>query len=935
MLTASVALLVSLAATEVKAAEASTNEVNTELDGQTNPSSSTESPVEETTYTELAPGAYYDHRKNDFRVQAGNRYEAEAQVEAPQPATAQVKFGVGHAGDPNHLIWSAEGTPKSENKGLVQGESVAKDSSNDTHLFLFNQSDQPVKVNPASIKLQEKPYTAEELAAKEQELYASLPEPSQDFRVLPYLQSPSSHSIGLNWVSEFPQAGHAALYLDGKLVDQKEAAVTYLDLAEYTAKEIQQELSFKPGNGQTLSLPQGSWLNSNTNYLNHVAFDNLQANTRYDYVVKSGDSTYRQSFKTFPDANNWDKLRLIAFSDTETEPLGELENREWELHTITPYAPGSEERPGEGSAFHQKFGQQKRNGQFLVRYPLSQQTALNENLKHIEAAQPDALLIAGDLTQGAGYQPAWDEFFRHFAGEFTDIASSTPLLTALGNWETYAAINGGYGTPEDPRPAVISRNKYHDYFTTPGDPNNPQYKDSYYRTDIGPVTLLTLDSTKGIPDEKAGAYTTGKKYSESDRMLNPDLWVKQEDPYMTTDTQGSFTLEDYQKGFTQLYPGAKPEDSDIPTFNPGTEQWNWVVDQLNDARSKGQIILVQFHHAPYSAGVHGTPPNHEYADNQSGVAMRVYSPLFEAYGVAAVIAGHDEMFERSWIDSDQDGLGFQVFDVGVAADGLRGEKMVKNEAGNYVPLKYNTHSVWSATANEPEFWQTNDQGVKHLIDGGLHYGHLQMDIEKMPYGAKMIFQPVYVFPILDDNYDLVRTERRVYDDVTVMYFDHEGKLLAEEPLVDPIQPGKDQGQTKPGQETQEEPSQHQKGKILPTTVDQKEKSEEVTPEQGSHQTGTPAGEQSGTESVQATVKPAQASAQLADPVTSSQAVKSGSVSRVSEGKPSEAVAAHSQAKAFKGSQLPQTGMQSSGLLALALIGVGTVFSLNKKERKMK
>ena len=31
-----------------------------------------------------------------------------------------------------------------------------------------------------------------------------------------------------------------------------------------------------------------------------------------------------------------------------------------------------------------------------------------------------------------------------------------------------------------------------------GDPNNPQYKDSYYRTDMGPMTILTLDSTNGI-----------------------------------------------------------------------------------------------------------------------------------------------------------------------------------------------------------------------------------------------------------------------------------------------------------------------------------------------------------------------------------------------------------------------------------------------------
>ena len=189
----------------------------------------------------------------------------------------------------------------------------------------------------------------------------------------------------------------------------------------------------------------------------------------------------------------------------------------------------------------------------LVRYPLDQQTALNENLSHIEKAKPNAIMIAGDLAQGAGFQPAWDEFWRHFAGEFTDIASNTPLLTALGNWETYAALNGGYGSDADRTPAVISRNKYHEYFDTPGDPNNPQYKDSYYRTDMGPVTILTLDSTNGIPDETTKTKTfTGQVYSENDSILKEELWAEQGvdgDPFITTDTQGEFTTESYNNAY--------------------------------------------------------------------------------------------------------------------------------------------------------------------------------------------------------------------------------------------------------------------------------------------------------------------------------------------------------------------------------------------------
>ncbi|NUL45561.1 hypothetical protein F7P69_10195 [Cellulosimicrobium funkei] len=56
--------------------------------------------------------------------------------------------------------------------------------------------------------------------------------------------------------------------------------------------------------------------------------------------------------------------------------------------------------------------------------------------------------------------------------------------------------------PNTRRP--VFRNKYHAYFERTGegaDPENPQYRGSYYRTDHGPVTILTLNSTNGVPDE--------------------------------------------------------------------------------------------------------------------------------------------------------------------------------------------------------------------------------------------------------------------------------------------------------------------------------------------------------------------------------------------------------------------------------------------------
>ncbi|MDO5500884.1 MAG: metallophosphoesterase, partial [Propionibacteriaceae bacterium] len=411
-------------------------------------------------------------------------------------------------------------------------------------------------------------------------------------------------------------------------------------------------------------------------------------------------------------------------------------------------------------------GNTTRYGEFTLRYPMDQQRALIENLNWIDKSDPDLLLAAGDLAQGSGYQPGWDEFWRHFAGDYGQLATHTPVLTALGNWETFAALNGGYGTPADRLAPVISRNRYHTYFDTPGDPANPQHKDSYYRTDHGPLTVLTLDSTNGIPDEDTRTATfSGEVYAGDDRGLNERT--------RTTDTQGEFTAAEYDAAAERLI-----GETDLPNFNPGTAQWAWAERQLADARAEGRIIVVQFHHAAYSSGVHGTPPNHEHPDNQSGVAMRVYTPLFEKFGVAAVISGHDEMFERSFVDENGDGIGFQSYDVGVAADGLRGEQLARGADGVYRPIKYNTFTEWSASVDEPEMWRLDANGNPRLVDGGLHYGHLQMDIKRTKCGAEMMLSPVYLFPLLDDDYNVTGTERRVYDDVTTVHLDQQGKPLA-------------------------------------------------------------------------------------------------------------------------------------------------------------
>lgn len=250
----------------------------------------------------------------------------------------------------------------------------------------------------------------------------------------------------INWISETDEPGTISMSGPGLgKSGQQSSEPAYLDLMEYTQAELDEQIA---------GLEQGSWLKSNSNYKHSVTFEDLKPGNTYNYTVTQSGETHSAAFKTAPKGEAWKNVRIIAFSDSETERRGRTEHREWELSPVNGYTADSLQRPGAGSAWEQEFGMTTRYGQPTLRYPLDQSTAFNENLKHIQAADPDLVMMAGDLTQGSGYQPAWDEFFGHVAVEHSDLASNVPLLPALGNWETYAALNGGYGTDAGRTPAV-------------------------------------------------------------------------------------------------------------------------------------------------------------------------------------------------------------------------------------------------------------------------------------------------------------------------------------------------------------------------------------------------------------------------------------------------------------------------------------------------
>lgn len=499
------------------------------------------------------------------------------------------------------------------------------------------------------------------------------------FRVLPYLLNPSTNGMTMTWFSTTETPG--VLEIAGQRYTSVPQTISAL---EYSALEERERAQFPD-------------MFENKNVRHVVQIKGLEAGQRYSYRVTQGSQTHMARLETAPNTDAKSPIRFVVYADSETDPAGRTIKREWGNLKESPaaQAQGSTGRPA-------SMPKDARGQEF---YFATETEGYKANIRTILERRPNLVLMPGDLVQGGGYQRAWDEFFFHNAGKFDRLLDKIPLLPALGNWENFGARNGGY----EPAAVLASRNKYKAYFSLPSN-NNPKYQNLYYRSDYGPITFITLDSSNGLPD------STRDKPNDADTQNNVDL---------------------------ATYPG-----DDLADYNPGSDQWNWAEAQLKDAQSKGQVIFVQWHHSAYSIGEHGFAQTQVGTTGQGGVPMRVYSPMLEKYGVTAVFSGHSEMFERSLVN------GIHYYDVGVAGDGLRGSQAPT------IARRNNPANQWSAHTHEPELWNGNK-----LISGGKHYGHLEVNVT--PLGSKRFrvkLTPVHIFPIANEKFEVERWERREYDD---------------------------------------------------------------------------------------------------------------------------------------------------------------------------
>ena len=558
------------------------------------------------------------------------------------------------------------------------------------------------------------------------------PSPASDFRVPPYLQNPTSDGMTLIWFSNSDTPGQLEVrgpgaYQAGKPFESAPDHALELSYPSWESNRFfgrqNVALSYARSPQQPVFIPHlrhtvplvyqvrehhlFTQYAPAPPYRHRVRIEELLPSTTYQYTIRQSTSLFSSNFTTAPTAK--EPIRFIVYADSETEPESTGKHGKW------PDKEGKT-RP----------------------YLLDQTDGYKNNLAVIQSRKPHFIAIPGDLVESGGEQRDWDEFWRHntsLDGQ-ESIASKVPFLATPGNHEYYESpIGDRYNQPGSQR----AINRYQTYFEFPTN-NSPNAKQHglYHRTDFGPVTMVALD-------------------------------VANDGPHKTDRDTNFFLLGENDE-----------QGGNAPAFKPGSTQYIWLEKQLADAQQRSAFTFVYFHHVPYSVGPHGwaagesiwidwwkfvsdflsiDPP--ELLDTQSGVPVRILTPLFMRYGVDAVFSGHDEMFERSelhgnehTIDGSESPHVIHFYDVGIGGDGLRGPQTGL----------HNPHQAFLAHTHAPEVWQDSV-----LIDGGKHYGHLEVDILPARDGRwQAVMKPVYVFPVFDAQHNYLRSERRLYDDIVTL-----------------------------------------------------------------------------------------------------------------------------------------------------------------------
>ena len=527
------------------------------------------------------------------------------------------------------------------------------------------------------------------------------------FSVTPYVQHPATNAMSVIW---FAKGGSG-----------EAATISWRPTAGGTARSQSVTGTWAAALTNNVASGSDSAVHGKQYKYRH-RITGLEPGTAYSYTVTlSGGAAYSNTFRTAPDVDS--SVRFIYYNDSETQPGSTGAYETWEVtdtvvvsNTVTGATSTRTTRPGS-----------------VTKYYVDQTDGYASNIVRMVERQPDLYVIAGDLAAQGGKQQNWDEFWRHNAGTYNDPAGSVPILAAIGNHDIQDSTPRPSGVPsqcEHASGGEVALEKYLSYFEV--EPNGVDFSDvdardrsqMFHRVDYGPVTLIFLDTNNG---------------DDSDPEKDTNIYLF--------------------RGANQwgLPSGRSPD------FNPGSRQYTWLTNNLADAQRKAKFTFVVNHHCPYSVGYHNRTNVTESGEWLSGRAVRALTGTMLKYGVSGWLCGHDEIMEHSrvpGVETLPDGTTrakvLNVFDMGTAGDGLRGQK-ITTEANRY--------EVFRAQKDAPEIYSQNNI----LLDGGKHYGHMEVNVREVEPGLwTATMEPVYVFVHKDANGKAAGFERRVYADVTVL-----------------------------------------------------------------------------------------------------------------------------------------------------------------------
>ena len=539
------------------------------------------------------------------------------------------------------------------------------------------------------------------------------------FRVTPYVQHPKPTAMSLLWLAQTNGAARVEVWKDGtadvRSFDAVEVAELSADVTggRFTADDVL----------QYCRAPELDYVNSVESSDNYPAYTregksagwSMPYTVPYQYRVRltglEADTLYRYRVTLGGDGAAYEN----AFR-TSPDPAA------WRGFRFI-YFSDSETEPadnGSSTGLTTDWDIPEGSPRASTTYFATQTDAYAANLRAAVDFGTELIVMAGDLAQKGSRQCDWDEFWRHNAGLLNDPAGSIPILASPGNHDYWSYNDGG-------NVGITKYLSYFEYEPNRADVGRRQHE-LFHRVDYGPVTFLFIDANNG----------------------NDDV-----------------LLEDTSRNLHRTDADGSNNGCIAPDFNPGSVMYNWLEEQLKDAQRNSAFTFVVCHHCPYSVGYHGgvIREKGQGEDEQTGRALRVLEPLFHKYGVDGWLCGHDEMMERSEIEGtetlptgEEVPHKFCVWDMGIAGDGLRGGVVFNN---------VNPKEKYRAHVNCPEVYEKRD-GKNVLVEGGKHYGHLEVTIDQTEDGSwRATFDPVYLFYSKDKDGKTVFGGVRHYADKVV------------------------------------------------------------------------------------------------------------------------------------------------------------------------